>query len=158
MAASSSELQQTIRRLAGRVLEFSAWRNRAQLTIPSAKFRADEKSDWTEVRTGELWPVNARPVWLRFDIVVPTNWRGLPVHSHFSLGGEARVSVNGDPLGGLNTFHREHQVLASAEGDDKLSFLAEVVPHGLFGTPTSCPRIDEAALLVPDPEVRALHE
>jgi alpha-mannosidase len=158
MAGSSSELQQTIRRLAGRVLEFSAWRNRAQLTIPSAKFRADEKSDWIDVRTGELWPVKARPVWFRFDIVVPPSWRGMPVHSHFSLGGEALVSVNGDPLGGLNTFHQEHQVLASAAGDDELSFLAEVVPHGLFGTPTACPRIDEAALLVPDPEVRALHE
>jgi alpha-mannosidase len=153
-----SELKQTLSRLGGRLLELSAWQDNEVLKLGDTKFRADQRSDWITIRTGDLWPQLATPIWLRFDVSIPQDWHGLPVHSRFALGGEALLSLNGRPLGGLNSFHREHPLSTSAVGGETLVLEAEVVPHGLFGTPSLRPRIEEAALLIPDLDVRALLE
>ena len=49
-------------------------------------------------------------------------------------------------------------LLIRANGGEKLQFQAQVVPHGLFGTPVTEPRFDLACVLVPEEDVRALYE
>ena len=66
--------------------------------------------------------------------------------------------MNGRSIGGLNPLHEEYPLLSRANGGEKLQFQAKVVPHGLFGTPVVEPRFDLACILVPDDDVRALHE
>src|SRR6516162_5237583 len=156
MATPPSLLEQTLARLAVRLLELGAWRDREVFPIAEAKFRAGK--EWEQVRPGDSWPQKATPVWLTFDTAIPHHWAGAPVYSRFALGGEALLSVNAQVLGGLNLFHREHLITKAAQGSETLVFEAEVVPHGLFGTPVPEPRLEEACLLVPDLEVRALYE
>lgn len=158
MATRPSELEQTLSRLAVRLLELGAWRDSEILPIVEAKFRADKGSGWAQMRPGDLWPQRATPVWLRFDASIPSRWKGAPVYSRFALGGEALLSVNGRVLGGLNLFHQEHSISDAAQGGEPLVFEAEVVPHGLFGTPSPDPRLEEASLLIPNLELRALYE
>ena len=90
------------------------------------------------------------PVEIRFDASIPEEWAGLPVHGRFRLGGEALLFVNGQPIGGLNPLHAEYPLLIQAKGGERLQFQAQVVPHGLFGTPVVEPRFDLACLLVPE--------
>src|ERR1700736_4772867 len=52
----------------------------------------------------------------------------------------------------------EHSVLVKAQGEETLHFRAEVVPHGLFGTPTRRPQVELACMLVPDADLRPLYE
>ncbi|MGA8655653.1 MAG: alpha-mannosidase [Chthoniobacterales bacterium] len=158
MATPTSELGQTLARVAVRLLELGAWRDSEICPIAEVQFRADKGSIWKQIRPGDSWPQKATPVWLKFDTSIPSNWNGAPVYSRFAVGGEALLSVNGQVLGGLNLFHREHTVSTAARGGEKLVFEAEVVPHGLFGTPSPDPRLEEACLLIPDLVVRALYE
>jgi alpha-mannosidase len=85
---------------------------------------------------------------------VPRSWAGLPVHSRFHLGGEALLFVDDQAIAGLNSLQDEHRVLAKAQGEETLHFRAEVVPHGLFGTPTRRPQVELACMLVPDVDLR----
>jgi alpha-mannosidase len=156
MATPSSELEQILARLALRLLELGAWRDREIFPIAEAKFRTEK--EWKQMRPGDSWPQKATPIWLRFGTSIPADWAGAPVYSRFALGGEGLLSVNAQVLGGLNPFHREHLISNAAQGGETLVFEAEVVPHGLFGTPAADPRLEEACLLVPDLEVRALYE
>ena len=156
MATPPSLLEQTLARLAVRLLELGAWRDREVFPVPEAKFRAGK--EWEQMRPGDSWPQKATPIWLTFDTAIPLHWAGAPVYSRFALGGEGLLSVNAQVLGGLNLFHREHLITKAAQGGETLVFEAEVVPHGLFGTPVPEPRLEEACLLVPDLEVRALYE
>jgi alpha-mannosidase len=74
------------------------------------------------------------------------------------LGGEALLFVDDQAIAGLNSLQDEHPVLVKAQGEETLHFRAEVVPHGLFGTPTRRPQIELACLLVPDTDLRPLYE
>jgi alpha-mannosidase len=151
-------LEQSLRRLKIRLLELSAWCDRDCQLIAEGEFRAGSGADWHVLRSGEAWPQIGAPVEIRLVVSIPEHWAGLPVHGRFRLGGEALLFVNGRPLGGLNPLHEEYPLLLPANGGERLQFQAQVVPHGLFGTPVTEPRFDLACLLIPDDDVRALCE
>jgi alpha-mannosidase len=151
-------LEQSLRRLSVRAAELSAWRDRHRRVIAEGEFRARPDASWSKLRSGEPWPELGVPAELRFEVSVPEDWAGLPIHGRFRLGGEAYLLVNDRSIGGLNPLHEEYPLLIRANGGDHLQFQAKVVPHGLFGTPVVEPRFDLACILVPDDDVRALHE
>jgi alpha-mannosidase len=151
-------LEQSLRRLKIRLLELNAWCDRDLQFVDQGEFRAGPGADWSILRSGESWPALGAPVEIRFVCSIPKHWAGFPVHGRFRLGGEALIFVNGRPLGGLNPLHEEYPLLLPANGEEKLQFLAQVVPHGLFGAPVAEPRFGLACLLIPDDDVRALYE
>jgi alpha-mannosidase len=144
-------------RLSNRLVELSAWRDRECIFLSQGEIRIHSGTAWTPISQGDYWPAQSAPVEIRFISLVPKAWAGLPVHCRFSLGGEALLFINDEPVAGLNSFQTEHPALATARGEEMLHFRAEVVPHGLFGTPTKQPQIELACLLVPDADVRALY-
>jgi alpha-mannosidase len=148
--------RQSFMRLANRLAELSAWNERARLSLSQGEIRLGPDAPWNRINEGEFWTAQDSPVEIRFTGTVPANWAGLPVHCRLQFGGEALLSINDKPIGGLNTLQTEHPVLTKAQGDETIRVRAEVVPHGLFGTPNSRPQIEIACLLVPDTEVRAL--
>jgi alpha-mannosidase len=150
-------LQQSLRRLSNRLLELGAWRDRECIPIAAGEFRVDPNAPWRSIRSGDQWPIQATPVEFRFNVSIPERWKGQPVHCRFRLGGEALLFVNGSPVGGLNSFHDEHPVLSSAVGGETLHFGTQAVSHGLFGTPTADPRVELAAVLIPESDVRLLY-
>ena len=158
MEIARNLLEQSLRRLSIRLCELGAWCDRDRRLIAEAEFRAGPGATWSQLRSGEPWPALGTPVEIRFDASIPEDWAGLPVHGRFRVGGEALLFVNGQSIGGLNPFHAEYPLLIRANGGEKLQFQAQVVPHGLFGTPVVEPRFDEASILVPDDDVRSLHD
>ena len=149
-------IQQSLRRLSNRLLELSAWRDRDSLLIPEGQFRVGPDAQWQPIRQGDPWPIQEAPVEFRFTIVIPERWAGLPVHCRLRLGGEALLFLDGHPVAGLNTFHDEYPILDRAGGGETVRLGAEVVSHGLFGTPTAQPRIDLTAIFVPENDIRSL--
>ncbi len=153
-----SILEQSLRRLKIRLLELNAWSDRDRQFVDQGEFCAGLGADWSILRSGESWPALGTPVEIRFVGSIPEHWAGFPVHGRFRLGGEALLFVNGQAIGGLNPLHEEYPLLLRANGGEKLQFQAQVVPHGLFGTPVAEPRFGPACLLIPDDDVRALYE
>jgi alpha-mannosidase len=151
-------LQQSLIRLSNRLAELSAWRDREYIFLSQGEIRIHRDAAWTLIRQGDYWPAQGAPVEIRFAGLVPKAWAGLPVHCRFCLGGEALLFINDEPVAGLNSLQMEHPVLSAAKGEEALRFRAEVVPHGLFGTPTKQPQIELACLLVPDSDVRPLYD
>jgi alpha-mannosidase len=151
-------LQQSLRRLSNRLLELNAWGDRDRRVITEGEFRAHRGASWSTLQSGEPWPVLGTPVEIRWEVSIPEEWSGFPVHGRFRLGGEALLFVNGQPVCGLNPFHVEHPLLIRANGGERLQLQAQVVPHGLFGTPVAEPRFDLACVLVPEEDVRTLYE
>jgi alpha-mannosidase len=151
-------LQQSLVRLSNRLAELSAWRDREHIYLSQGEFRAAPDAPWIPMSQGDYWPEQAVPVEIRFTGSVPRTWTDLPVHCRFRLGGEALLFINDEPVACLNSFQDEHQILAKARGEEALRFCAEVVPHGLFGTPARQPQIELACMLVPDTDVRPLYE
>jgi alpha-mannosidase len=154
----SDPYQQSLKRLSNRLLELGAWRDRDWNLIPDGEFRVRADAAWQPVRLGDPWPIQDTPIEFRFSIVIPKTWAGSPVYCRFRLGGEALLFLNDQPLAGLNTFHEEHPVLIEAGGGETLRFSAQVVSHGLFGTPTARPCVELAAVVVPETEVRSLYD
>jgi alpha-mannosidase len=152
-----NSLEQSLRRLSNRLLELGAWRDREWILISEGKFRVAADSPWRTIRSGDHWPIQDLPVEFQFSVSIPERWAGSPVHCRFRLGGEALLFINGQPVAGLNSFHEEHPVLSSASSGETIHFSAQVVSHGLFGTPTAEPRIDLASVLIPDNDVRSLY-
>jgi alpha-mannosidase len=155
---SSDPFQQSLKRLSNRLLELGAWRDRDWSLIPNGEFRVRSDAAWQPVRLGDPWPIQDAPIEFRFNAVIPKTWVGSPVHCRFRLGGEALLFLNDQPLAGLNTFHEEHPVLVEAGGGETLRFSAQAVSHGLFGTPTSRPCVDLAAVVVPEIDIRSLYD
>jgi alpha-mannosidase len=151
-------LEQSLRRLSIRLLELSAWRDRERRLIAEGEFRTSPGAHWSKLQSGDPWPALGTPVEIRFAFSTPEEWAGLPVYGRFQLGGEALLFVNDRPIGGLNPLHVEYPLLIPAKGGERLQFHAEVVPHGLFGAPVPEPRFDLACILVPEDDVRALHD
>jgi alpha-mannosidase len=150
-------LQQSLRRLSTRLLELGAWRDRECILISEGEFRVGSDTPWRAIRQSDLWPIQAAPVEFRFDVSIPEHWAGFPVRCRFRLGGEALLFVDGQPVAGLNPFHDEYPVLSSAGGGETLHFGAQAVSHGLFGTPAAEPRIELAAVLIPESDVRSFY-
>jgi alpha-mannosidase len=155
---SSDATDRNLARLAVRLAELAAWRDRAFFSIPEARFRTRADPDWRSLLLGERWPDRDCPVHIQLGCKLPESWAGCPVYGRFDLGGEALLSVNGNPVGGLNPLHTEHLLVRAAGGGQTLLLEAEVVPHGPFGTPNREPRLREARLLVPDFGVRSLYD
>src|SRR6516164_1973547 len=151
-------LQQSLIPLSNRLAELSAWRDRECISLSQGEIRIHSGAPWTPVGLGDYWPAQSEPVEIRFAGLVPKAWAGLPVNCRFSLGGEALLFINDEAVAGLNSFQKEHPALATAKGEETLHFRAEVVPHGLFGTPTTHPQIELACMLVPDSDVRPLYD
>jgi alpha-mannosidase len=151
-------LEQSLRRLKVRLLELSAWCDRDCQFVDQGEFCAGPGADWSVLRSGDSWPVLGAPIEIRFSVSIPEHWAGFPIHGRFRLGGEALLFVNDRAIGGLNPLHEEYPLLLRANGGERLEFRAQVVPHGLFGTPVDQPRFELACLLIPDDDVRALYQ
>src|ERR1700681_60897 len=151
-------LQQSLIRLSNRLGELSAWRDRETLYFSKGEIRISPNGPWAPIEVGDFWPTQVEAMEIRFAASVPRSWAGLQVHSRFHLGGEALLFVDHQAIGGLNSLQDEHLVLAKAQGEETLHFRAEVVPHGLFGTPTRRPQVELACMLVPDADLRPLYE
>jgi len=151
-------IHQTLARLGLRLAELAAWRDREVLPITEAKFRTSSDKSWQTIRTGDPWPAKSHPVLFQFYCSIPETWAGNVVHARFDVDGEALLSANQRPIGGLNTFHQEHLIAERAIAGETFTFDLEAVPHGLFGTPISRPRVNLAALVWPDQTLRSLFE
>ncbi|WP_019586137.1 alpha-mannosidase [Deinococcus apachensis] len=147
---------QLLGRLERRLNELGAWRDAARLDLGEGSFLSHEAESAVPIRVGDPWPSRAFPVTLRFSPRVPEEWAGQPVALRLDVGGEGLLSVNGRPLGGLNPYHREY--LLAAQGGESLTVEVQASPKGLFGSPVRQPVLGTALLVLPDEDVRALHE
>ena len=151
-------LQHSLIRLSNRLAELSAWRDRDRILFTQGEIRTSPDNSWMPIRTHDYWPAQVSLVEIRFTASIPRVWAGFPIHCRFRLGGEALLFINDEAVAGLNSLQDEHPVLAKASGEEELRFRAEVIPHGLFGTPTRHPQFELACLLVPDTDLRPLYE
>lgn len=149
---------QLLRRLQKRLHELGAWRDAARLDLGEGTFFAHGAGSGTPIRMGEGWPSRAFPVTLRFHAHIPEAWAGQPVALRLDVGGEALLMVNGQPLGGLNPYHREYLVPPTAPEGGALAIEVQASPKNLFGSPVRHPVLRTAQLVLPDGDVRALYE
>ncbi|HET7479391.1 MAG TPA: alpha-mannosidase, partial [Rubrobacteraceae bacterium] len=96
------------------------------------------------------------PVFLSAEVEIPPDWEGEPVEVELWLGGEGFVRLSNGVTGGLNPFHRAFPVAERARVGEKVRIEAEVVSKGLWGSQVAEPRIERAALVVPETSVRSL--
>lgn len=149
--------QQQLRRLQNRLNELAGWRDHSRQSAGAVQF-TDASGKNSTIQVGEAWPSRDFPVTFEASLTVPEAWRGQPVALYADAGGETLVTVNGQALGGLNPYHREHLLLPEAQGDEQLQIALTASPKGLFGTPERTPALRGLRLLVPDAEVRDLYE
>ncbi|MCX7782899.1 MAG: glycosyl hydrolase-related protein [Meiothermus sp.] len=145
---------QALKRLWVRWQELSAWQDLETRPI-AGEFQA-AGGPRVPIQAGDPWPDRSFPVRLFFELEVPAAWAGKPVWLRLKPGGEGLLWVNGKPIGGLNPYHTEYPLLEQAQGGEVVRLEVEAVSKGLFGSPVVKPRLEEATLLVPDPQVRAL--
>jgi|UniRef100_A0A7C3DGW6 alpha-mannosidase len=145
---------QDLQRLWVRWKELLAWQNLEAQPI-RGEFQA-AGGPRVSIQPGDLWPDRSFPVRFFFEVTVPPPWAGKPVWIRIKPGGEGLLLANDRPLGGLNPYHAEYPLLEPAQGDEKIRLEVEVVPKGVFGSPVQEPRLEQATLLVPDLQVRAL--
>ena len=105
---------------------------------------------------GSFWGEVALPVELDARATIPRSWVGKPVDLELWLGGEGLVQISTGFQGGLNPMHHRFPVTTNAAGNETVEIHAEVVPKGIFGTNIAEPRLERAALVVPNLDVRAL--
>jgi alpha-mannosidase len=147
-------MMQDIERLKTRLQELSAWKDLEVLPL-SGEFKAPD-SPWTPIQGGDSWPSRSFPAQFIFEASVPAAWAGKPIWVRLNPGGEGLLLLEERAIGGLNAYHREYPLLSSARGDEVLVLEVQVVPKGLFGAPVMQPKLEEAALFVPDTQVREL--
>lgn len=158
MPRELDRLARILQRLSVRLDELAAFRDRLRAPLGPARFRASDASQPTFIDVGAPWPSQAFPVRIEFDARVPEAWSGAPIHVRLAVGGEGLLVAAGQPVGGLNPYHSEHPLLPGAIGGESLLLEIEAVPKGLFGRPSPHPRLEQALLIVPDLEFRALHD
>jgi alpha-mannosidase len=146
---------QELQRIERRLVELEAWRDIDRLPL-EGRFESEELKTPVPIRTGQAWPSTAFPVQLHFDAIVPVDWKTHPVHVFLQVGGEGLLFVEKEPVGGLNQYHCEYPLLASARGGEEIALRVEAVPYGLFGNPEQHPRLESARIVVPDSDVRSL--
>jgi alpha-mannosidase len=155
---SHRHVEHTLQRLEHRLVELAAWKDQTFIMFTKGRFRALGAKKATTIEVGDFWHSREFPVTLEFETTVPKSWAGKPVAVRFRVGGEAKLSLNGRLIGGLNPYHIEHLILQTAKGNEVLHFELEAVPKGLFGTPNLKPQIEEARLVQPDFELRGFLE
>ncbi|WP_420594090.1 alpha-mannosidase [Deinococcus sp.] len=149
---------QRLTRLEKRLNELAAWRDAQRVILAPGEFWARDAQTAQSIKVGDVWPSREFPVRLRFEAHVPAAWQGQPVAVRFNLGGEGLLSVNGQAVGGLNPYHHEYRLLAQAKGGEALTLEIQASPKDLFGRPNLRPVLSVAELIVPDLQVRALHD
>ncbi|MFD0962062.1 alpha-mannosidase [Paenibacillus chungangensis] len=118
----------TMEKLEKRVEELDGHRYNRNKSIPIPSFRmwVDESADvgimpptdaeWQALAVGEHWGGWDMTAWLKVDIVIPEQWRGLPVVCVFDIGRtgggntygfESLLYVNGVPYQGVDSNHKE---------------------------------------------------
>jgi alpha-mannosidase len=157
MTREHDRLTHDLQTLTIRLNELAAYRDRWTLPIERGRFLAHGATGAVDIAVGQSWPSEAFPVRLTFDVEIPPAWRGHGVHARLRVGGEGLLRVNDEAVGGLNPYHEEHPILASAEGSERLRLEVEAVPKSLFGRPNYDPKLEGSALVVPDHDARALH-
>ncbi len=142
-------------RLQRRLVELRAWRNVYEQSIPDWTMRyPDGRSK--PMTIGSFWDEIALPVEFDAATAIPLAWQGWPVDLELWLGGEGFVQISTGFQGGLNPMHHRFPVVAKAQGGESVTIHAEVVPKGIFGANLPEPRLERAALAVPNQDVRAL--
>ncbi len=136
--------------------ELRAWRDAMVAPIDDWNF-TDAEGATAQLKRGSAWPSvdPNRPVTLTAEVTVPKAWNGLPVEVQLWLGGEGFVRIN-DGQYGLNPFHQDYRIIERANGGEKITIEAEVMPKGMFGAHVHLPTIGRALLSVPHDAVRAL--
>jgi alpha-mannosidase len=142
-------------RLQRRLVELRAWRNVYEHAIPDWTMRYPDGRT-KPMTIGSFWDEVALPVEFDARTSIPESWEDLPVDLELWLGGEGLVQISTGFQGGLNPVHHRFPVTSSASGGEPVEIHAEVVPKGIFGTNIPEPRLERAALVVPNTEVRAL--
>lgn len=155
---SFSTLEHTLQRLEHRLVELAAWKDQTSESLGAGQFRVLGAKKALKIQVGDVWHSREFPILLEFETHVPKSWAGKPVNVRFRVGGEAKLSVNGRLIGGLNPYHTEHRILEKAKSGETLHFELEAVPKGLFGSPNLTPQIEEARLVLPDLELREFLE
>lgn len=137
--------------------ELYAWRNARVAPIDDWTFTSAD-GETTQLKRGDAWPVvdPHRPVTLKATATVPADWKGNAVDVQLWLGGEGLVTITPGYQLGLNPFHHDWEVTASANGGETFEIEAEVMPKGMFGTHVHTPTIGRTHLAIPHKEVRAL--
>lgn len=150
--------QRRLERVARWLPELYSWRSARVAPIDNWTFTSAD-GDVTQLKRGDAWPVvdPHRPIKLSATATVPTEWKGQPVDIQLWLGGEGFVQFSTGLQVGLNPFHHDWEVIASAEGGEQIQIEAEVMPKGMFGTHVPGPSIGRALVAIPHKEVRALH-
>jgi alpha-mannosidase len=138
-----------------RIEELRLWRNARERNVESWHFSAGN-GGIEKVRLGDFWPEVGLPVDLSAEVTVPEEWAGEPVELELWLGGEGFVRLSTGSSGGLNPYHTSFPVADKARGGERVGIEAEVVPRSIWGQAVAEPRIERAALVVPETEVRAL--
>ncbi|HET9661492.1 MAG TPA: alpha-mannosidase [Thermomicrobiales bacterium] len=142
-------------RLQRRLVELRAWRNIYEQSVPDWTMRyPDGRGE--PMTIGSYWKEVALPVEFDAHTKVPEAWRGRPVDLELWLGGEGLVQISTGFQGGLNPVHHRFPVVDEAKGGEPVEIHAEVVPKGIFGANILEPRLERAALVVPNQDVRAL--
>ncbi len=141
-------------RIARRLEELRAWRNAREHLIADWSFTAGGTS--TSLILGDFWPVVATPVQFAASGDVPDAWAGEPVELELWLGGEGFLRLSTGLQVGLDPFHHSFPISEAAQGGERITIEAEVVPKGMFGSHVAEPRLERAHFVVPHYEVRAL--
>ncbi len=144
-----------LQRHARRIEDLRLWRNAYEAPIKEWRFAAGDKEP-RGIELGDFWPEIETPVWLSAGATIPEDWAGLAVELELWLGGEGFVALSNGVSGGLNPFHLSFPVAEKARGGEPLRIEAEVVSKGLWGSQVAEPRLERAALVVPERAVRAL--
>ncbi len=138
-----------------RIEGLALWRNARESHVEWWTFRA-QSGETRQLNLGDFWPEPTLPAHLSAEATVPEEWAGQPVELELWLGGEGFVRLSTGLSGGLNPYHKSFPVTKSAEGGETVGIEAEVVPRGPFGTNVAEPRLQRAALIVPEAEMRGL--
>ena len=141
-------------RIARRLEELRAWRNAREHPIADWSFTAGGTS--TKLNIGDFWPVVATPVQFAASGDVPDAWAGEPVELELWLGGEGFLRLSTGFQAGLDPFHHSFPITEEANGGERITIEAEVVPKGMFGSHIAEPRLERAHFVVPHYEMRAL--
>jgi alpha-mannosidase len=135
--------------------ELRAWRNAVVAPVPDWTFTGADGHE-QPITIGDPWPRKDTPVTMRATARVPEAWAGQPVELELWLGGEGFVKLTPGHQEGLNPFHHDFKIAASAAGGEEIAIEAEVVPKGMFGSDVGAPVLGRAMLTIPHYQVRAL--
>jgi alpha-mannosidase len=165
--------QMRLRKFAARVAEIERAIHRRRRELPPLRLappgaggpRAAAGTDWAEVPVGGQWGGYNQTAWLHGELVIPPEWAGeavvllvrlgdyTPLTGYVRLAGpEALAYLDGAPFAGIDRFHAELLLAATARGDERQrlaieAFSARVArPHTLLQYDLATRDPDAAAL------------